>query len=255
MNQIDLSNQYDVLKNLDMTTQRCFVIHSNRASYDKSVLAFGIPEGDPTYWPDTAVGIRNNAGVMEFRHAGEGWQIMGNGGSGGSSHQQNTDTGTTSTSFVINDSTNLFGDPSAIESVLVMGSALIGSTLFNSAIGIRNNHGVMEYRNAGFNWAPIGTGTSVPTHVQNTDIGTDSIFFTLNRLNLPFVTTLAFNEVTVGVDKVEYSIGIRNFHGTMEYRNDGGLWTPIGSAVIPPPPAIDTIQFITRAEYIHPFLV
>jgi len=254
MNQIDLSNQYDVLKNLDMTTQRCFIVHSNRQSYDTSVLAFGIPEGDPTYWPDTAVGIRNHAGVMEFRHAGTGWQVLGTGGSGGETHQQNTDTGTTSPSFVIYDSVNLFSDPLTTEAVLVMGSAGIGVPLFNGAVGIRNNHGVIEFRNNGANWIPIGSGSGTG-HVQNTDTGTDSIFFTLNRLNLPFVTTLAFNEVPVGVDKVEYSIGIRNFHGTMEYRNDGGLWTPIGSAVIPPPPAIDTIQFITRAEYIHPFLV
>jgi len=253
MNQIDLSNQYDVLKNLDMTTQRCFIVHSNRASYDKSVLAFGVPEGDPTYWPDTAVGIRNNAGTMEFRHAGTGWQIMGSGGGGtGSDHQQNTDTGTDSPYFILND-TDLYGDPLGAACVFVMGSSAIGGPFQEAAIGFRNNHGILEYRNYNTNWMPVGAGGGGTTHMQNTDIGTSSIFFTINRDNLPFPVTLAFNEVPQGVDKTEWSIGIRNFHGTMEYRNDGGTWTPIGSSIAPPP--IDAIQFITRAEYIHPFLM
>lgn len=255
MNQIDLSNQYDVLKNLDMTTSRCFVIHSNRLPDDKSVLAFGIPEGDPTYWPDTAVGVRNNAGVMEFRHAGEGWQIMGSGGSG-SGHVQNTDEGTTSPSFIIHDSSSLYGDPVAATAVLVMGSSLTGGTFFESAIGVRNNHGVMEYRNNGENWTPMGSGSGGDGHLQNTDTSTTSAEFIIAGPVDPPVESLylAFGRRAIGDSNRDNNIGFRNFHGTMEYRNDGGTWSPVGAAT-PPPPPVSTIDFITRAEYIHPFLM
>lgn len=90
-NRIDLGDEHDVQKSLDMTDAQWFIIHSGRTTEDKSILAFGIPEGDPTYWPDTMVGIRRNAGIMEYRNAGEDWAGIGSGSGSGESFDEDAD--------------------------------------------------------------------------------------------------------------------------------------------------------------------
>ena len=70
----DLSNADDFLLNMQMTNKKVFIVHSIRTTGDKSVLAFGIPTGEPTDWEETALGIRyNELGRIQSRNDGEAW--------------------------------------------------------------------------------------------------------------------------------------------------------------------------------------
>lgn len=72
--QIDLSNQYDVQKNLDKTTQTTFTFgsESDESSTVLSILFGAGATGD--------CGIRNSSGTMQYKNLSGTWSDIGSGG-------------------------------------------------------------------------------------------------------------------------------------------------------------------------------
>lgn len=211
MNLIDLSNPNDVVKSLDQTSSNTFLVGSEVdwgiENAAMSIL-FGTNTSAPENVPSFVIGID---GKIQMKNKDGEYEDLGS--VQGSNHSQNTDTGTSSSSFIVQSQTQC-------NAVSMSAQLLFGAVDGSYSVGIRNNAGRIEARNHEEDWFEIGTGSGgsggLLTGTTNSSFNIDS----------DGDSSMATQSLIFGIGT---NVMIRNIAGELYFKDYAGSLTKFSS--------------------------